>query len=271
MEPELFEVIAVRVGTRDTHRSDVYLNYRLYGQDDGPAVVDYFFWIVRNSERVIVVDTGFGPEAGARRGRQLLLHPAEALVRLEIPLESVADVVVTHGHYDHTGNLDLFPHARIHMAESEYNFWTSRIAENTQFSYYSEDAEIGQLRLAHQEERLRLFTGEASPWAGLRLVEVGGHTPGQAMAYVSTNDGVVLLASDAVHFYEELERDMPFTAISDLPTMYEVFEDLRGNQGTTYDALIPGHDRDVLTRFPPCDALPPGEAIIIGSFPQKDK
>lgn len=269
MDGELHVFIAVGVGTRDTHRSDVYLNYHLYGQDDGPAVVDYFFWIVRNNERVIIVDTGFGPEAGARRGRQLLLHPADALERLGIALESVEDVVVTHGHYDHIGNLDLFPHARIHMAESEYEFWTSRIAANTQFSYYWEDHEIDQLRLAQKEQRLRLFTGESSLGPGIRLVEVGGHTPGQAMAYVSTSDGVVLLASDAVHFYEDLESDMPFTAISDLPKMYEVFENFRRDAGKSYSVLIPGHDREVLTRFPPFDGLPAGEAITIGQLHQK--
>lgn len=269
MDIGLYEVIAVRVGTRDTHRSDVYLNYHLYGCDDGPAVVDYFFWILRNGERVVVVDTGFGPEAGARRGRQLLLHPADALDRLGIPLESVEDVVVTHGHYDHIGNLDLFPRATIHMAKSEYDFWTSKIAANTQFSYYSEDHEIDHLRRAQQEQRLRLYSGEASLGSGIKLVEVGGHTPGQAMAYVSTTEGVVLLASDAVHFYEELERDMPFTAISDLPRMYEVFENIRNDAGKTYSVLIPGHDRDVLTRFAPCNALPAGEAITIGQLHPK--
>ncbi|MGO4147589.1 N-acyl homoserine lactonase family protein [Paenarthrobacter sp. YAF11_1] len=264
MDTELYEVIAVRVGTRDTHRSDVYLNYHLYGERDGPAVVDYFFWILRNSKRTVIVDTGFGTEAGERRGRHLLLHPVEALERLGIHPGSVKDLVVTHGHYDHVGNVDLFPSATIHMAESEYEFWTSPVAGNTQFSYYSEDHEIDQLRRAGNERRLRLFTGETSVASGIRLVEVGGHTPGQAMVYVSTTEGVVLLASDAVHFYEELERDMPFTAISDLPRMYEVFENLRGGADKTYCVLIPGHDRDVLMRYPQCEDLPPGEAIVIG-------
>jgi glyoxylase-like metal-dependent hydrolase (beta-lactamase superfamily II) len=259
-----YEVVAVRVGTRDTHRSDVYLNYHLYGQDDGPAAVDYFFWILRNDERVLVVDTGFGPEAGAKRGRQLLLHPAEALERLGIEAGSVRDVIVTHGHYDHIGNLDLFPAATIHMARAEYDFWTSPTARHTQFSYYSEDREIELLRTAKGEGRLNLFEGETSPAPGLRLVEVGGHTPGQSMVYVPTRQATVLLASDAVHFYEELERDMPFIAISDLPDMYRVFETIRTGAGKTYDILIPGHDRDVLNRFPSCPSLPAGEAITIG-------
>ncbi|WP_156642267.1 hypothetical protein [Arthrobacter sp. B6] len=73
-----YRVVAVRVGTRTTERSDVYLNYRLYGEDHGPATVDYYFWAVEGPEGTIVVDTGFGEEAGRKRGRTLLLHPADA-------------------------------------------------------------------------------------------------------------------------------------------------------------------------------------------------
>ncbi len=270
MGPAEYEVVTVRVGTRNTHRSDVFLNYELYGQEDGDASVDYFFWIIRNSDRVVIVDTGFGQSAGASRGREMLLHPQEALTLLGIDAESVGDVIVTHAHYDHIGNLGLFPNARIHMAESEFDFWTSPVADNVQFSYYSEDSELDQLRAAQTEGRLNLFSGETSLSEGIRLVEVGGHTQGQTIVYVSTLEGVVLLASDSVHFYEELELNMPFTAVSDLPKMYEVFEDLRANSGKTYQVLIPGHDREVLERHPPCHNLPPGEAVVIGGQPRKD-
>jgi len=266
-----YRVVVVRVGTRATERSDVYLNYRLYGEDDGPATVDYYFWILQGPEGTLVVDTGFGEEAGRRRGRTLLLHPADALAHLGIDPNDVGDVIVTHGHYDHIGNLDLFPNARIHIAEAEYRFWTSPTAGHVQFSFYAEDGEIDQLRLAETQGRLKLFSGETSPAPGIRLVEVGGHTPGQAIVYVPTSEGDVLLASDAVHFYEELERDMPFTAISDLPAMYEAFSFIReeaSNHGLT---VVAGHDPDVLARFRPCQELPAGAGVAIGATHQDPK
>lgn len=260
-----YRVVAVRVGTRTTERSDVYLNYRLYSEDDGPATVDYFFWVVQGPDGTAVVDTGFSEDAGRKRARTLLLHPAEALNRLGIDPAAVADVIVTHGHYDHIGNLHLFPNARIHMSETEYRFWTSPTAGHLQFSFYSETTEIDQLRLAESQGRLKLFSGETAPLPNLRLVEVGGHTPGQAILYVPTSEGEVLLASDAVHFYEELDRNMPFTAASDLPAMYDAFafirEEIR-NRGVT---VFPGHDPDVLTRFGPCTELPAGAGIAIGT------
>ncbi|MFB6672093.1 N-acyl homoserine lactonase family protein [Streptomyces sp. NPDC056390] len=260
-------VLAVRVGTRETERSDVYLNYRLYGEVDGPATVDYYFWIIQGPDSTVVVDTGFSEQAGRKRGRTLLLHPSEALRQLGIDPDSVEDVIVTHGHYDHIGNLGLFPRARIHMTASEYAFWTSPTALHTQFSYYSEPDEIDVLRRAESEGRLLLFSGSLDLAPGIRVEEVGGHTPGQAVVRVSTEGAPVLLASDAVHFYEELERDMPFTAVSDLPAMYAAFEAIRNEASGNALTVVPGHDADVLTRFPQCPQLPEGRGVDITGHP----
>ncbi|WP_258803558.1 N-acyl homoserine lactonase family protein [Pseudarthrobacter sp. NS4] len=255
------------MGTRATKRSDVFLNYHLYGEPDGPAKVDYFFWILRNQHRTVIVDTGFSPRAGLKRDRELLLHPRQALMELSIEPDDVNDVILTHGHYDHIGNADLFPQATFHMAEAEYRFWNSPTAAHTQFSHYAEEVEIGYLRQRHHAGKLNLFRGQCSPAPGLEVVEVGGHTPGQAMVRLQTTAGPVILASDAVHFYEELERDMPFIAISSLPEMYDVFLHLRDQARAANAIIVPGHDPDVLHRFTPHESALGGNAVTIGDLP----
>jgi glyoxylase-like metal-dependent hydrolase (beta-lactamase superfamily II) len=258
-----WRVVAVRVGTRDTTRSDVYLNYRLYGEPDGRAVLDYFFWVVEHAGQVVVVDTGFDEAAARKRDRIFLLHPGDALRQLGVDPRAVADLVVTHAHYDHIGNVALFPNARIHMAASEYRFWTSASAAHTQFSFYAEDREINQLRACEEQGRLCLFKGRSEVAPGIWVEEVGGHTPGQTVVRIKTPTGEVLLTSDAVHFYEELERDMPFTAVSDLPAMYAAFESIRSDAQTRAVTVVPGHDPGVLRRFPACPDLPAGSAVVI--------
>ena len=99
----------VKYGTRTAMRHELFLNYGLYGEPDGSASMDYFFWIARNRLRTIVIDTGFSTEAGDIRGRTMLIHPREALAALGVDPRTAETVILTHAHYDHVGNNALFP------------------------------------------------------------------------------------------------------------------------------------------------------------------
>src|SRR6195256_5170392 len=68
--------------------------------------LDYFVWLIRGNGREILVDTGFNAEEAKGRGRKLTLNPVDALAGFGVKAESIRDVIVTHLHYDHAGNLD---------------------------------------------------------------------------------------------------------------------------------------------------------------------
>ncbi|MCY1137218.1 N-acyl homoserine lactonase family protein [Actinoplanes sp. Pm04-4] len=243
-----YQVTVVKYGTRETVRSDVYLNYHLYGEPDGPIGMDYFFWVLRNAERTIVVDTGFSATGGANRRRTTLIEPAVAFDALGVDRAAGPPVVVTHAHYDHIGNLDLFANSPLHIAAAEYDFWTGPYATRTLVHHSVEDDEIDHLRLASRQGRVRVFDASVELAPGVRVLRIGGHTPGQSVVSVDTTDGVVLLASDAVHYYEELDRNMPFTQVASLIDMYDGFERLKAMRA---DHLVAGHDPDTLARFTP--------------------
>lgn len=152
---ETYEVIAVRYGTRQTTRSAVYLNYSLYGEADAAIGMDYYFWIVRNARRTIVVDTGYGAVGAQHRNRTFLLDPAQALRELGVD-PATATVVLTHAHYDHVGNLALFPQAPLVLPRTEYAFWTGPLRERFLFHHTIEDGDIADLRRAHADERVQL-------------------------------------------------------------------------------------------------------------------
>ena len=251
------EVLAVKYGHRVTTRAESYLNFHLYGEPDAELDLDYYFWVIRDSGGVVLVDTGFAPEAGDRRRRAHYGTPAQALRRLGVAPDDVSAIVITHAHWDHTGNVRQFPHAQLVMTEAEYAFWTSSLAARAQFAAHCEPEEIALLRQARAEGRLTLFSGQHTVAQGIELTEVGGHTPGQLIASVTTSDGgTVVLASDALHFYEEVERDRPFAVLADLPGMYRAYDTLAQLAAQPRTHLVAGHDPLVSERFAPHPASP---------------
>ena len=256
-----WEVVVIRHGTRETRRSEVFLNYPFYGEEDGPFTLDYFFWVLRRGDEAIVVDTGYSAQGGTSRGRQILIDPLEALRRLGVEPASGVPVVVTHAHYDHIGNLPAFTASEVHISQAELAFWTSDIADRPLFSHFGDPDEVDELRRIEAEGRLRTFSGRTRIAEGVELIEVGGHTPGQAMVLVETSEGRVLIASDAAHFVEELERDMPFVSMADVPQSYRVLEQIRQTDAVH---VLTGHDAGTLDALEPLGEPLPGLAAVIG-------
>ena len=277
-----YEVIAVRYGTRQTTKSDVFLHYALYGEPDEPTQMDYFFWVLRGAGRTILVDCGFNERSGARRGRTMLCPPATALRRLGIEPADVSMLIVTHAHYDHVGNVGQFPAAQVIMSAAEYEFWTSPLGGRPLFATSAEADDIAALQRIRADGRLTLLAPAgacASPvtqgvadgvWvaAGVCVLEVGGHTPGQLVVLARMADGEAVLASDALHYYDEARLDRPFAHVADLPAMYRGFELLRALAAEPTRYLVAGHDPEVLRRFPPvataADRDVAGLAVRIG-------
>jgi glyoxylase-like metal-dependent hydrolase (beta-lactamase superfamily II) len=257
------EVLAVRYGTRPTRKSEVFLQFDSYGEPDADLQMDYFFWLVRGGGRTILIDCGFNERSGARRGRTMLCPPLTALQRLGVAPADVDMVIVSHAHYDHIGNLDAFPAAEVIISAREYDFWTGPLASRPLFAVSAEDDDVDSLRRARADGRLTTLDAGAQVAAGVEVLEVGGHTPGQLVVLVSTAACEVVLASDALHYYEEMAADRPFSIVADLPAMYAGFGLLRDLQAAGR-TVVAGHDPDVMLRFPPADNDLAGLAVRIG-------
>jgi glyoxylase-like metal-dependent hydrolase (beta-lactamase superfamily II) len=245
-----YEALAVRYGSRGgVTRNDYYLRFQTYGEPDRAMTMDYFFWVLRGPEETILVDTGWDPEVAAARGRELHISPAEAMERLGVRAETVSRVVLTHLHWDHTGNLDRFPDAELVVQERELEFWGSPMGRRLQFSAHAEQSDLDQVLEADRDGRVRRLGGDAELAPGLEARLVGGHSPGQTILLVETEAGPVVLASDAIHYYEEMERDWPCSLLVDVAETYAGYELLRELEAGGRK-IVAGHDPLVMERFP---------------------
>jgi glyoxylase-like metal-dependent hydrolase (beta-lactamase superfamily II) len=251
-----YEVLALRYGSH-TERTARH-NFIIADPHDAPMPLDYFVWAIRGGGRTIVVDTGFSQTLAAQRGRTVTASPDEVLRQAGIEAREVADVVVTHLHYDHAGNLGLFPKARFHIQDAEMAFCTGRCICHPYFRAAMEsDHVVDMVRLLY-DGRLAFHDGDEEIAPGISLHLIGGHAGGLQAVRVPTARGYVVLASDATHFWANIRTGMPFPLVVDMVKMLEGYRKLEALADGP-DHIIPGHDPLVRTRFP---AHPASEEIV---------
>ena len=106
-------------------------------------------------------------------------------------------LIVTHLHYDHIGNSDLFPNAVLHVQDKEVAFATGRHMRHAFFrDMYEVDDVAGFVREVYAG-RMVFHDGDAEVAPGVTVHLAPGHTPGVQFVHVRTRGGWLVLASDA--------------------------------------------------------------------------
>ncbi len=259
-----YEVYAVRYATRNGQRRDHFI-----GGDphDAPMPMDYFVWVAIGGGRTVVIDTGFTEDVSNKRGgRTYLRCPVQTLERLNVRADQVDDVILTHLHYDHAGNFDRFPAARFHLQESELSYATGRYMHYPRLSHSFEVEDVcGLVRLNYQQ-RVYFHNGQGQVAPGVSVHWAGGHTAGLQFVRIHTKRGWVVLASDVSHFYENFEKNRPFSSAFHVGQMLEGFDSLR-TQASSLAHIVPGHDPLVMKRYPAASSDLDGVAARLDDTP----
>jgi glyoxylase-like metal-dependent hydrolase (beta-lactamase superfamily II) len=204
-------------------------------------------WLIRGNGRNVLVDSGFyRPQFFKSWKVSDFVRPDQAVARAGVKPEEVTDVILTHAHWDHADGADLFPKARIWIQRDEYRYYTADAWQPGGKHGGIEPEDMAFLLRANTEGRLHLVDGEQEILPGIRVYLGGRHT--YASQYVGVS-GRIVLASDNMYLYENLEKHLPiaqtFDAASNLAAqdrMKTLVKDPR--------LIVPGHDPAVLTRFP---------------------
>jgi glyoxylase-like metal-dependent hydrolase (beta-lactamase superfamily II) len=97
---------------------------------------------------------------------------------------------------------------------------------------------------------VRFHNGDGAIAPAVSVHLIGGHTMGLQVVRVATRRGWVVLASDASHFYANMEDVRPFPIVYSVVDMVEGYRKLHALADSPAH-LIPGHDPLVFERYPP--------------------
>jgi glyoxylase-like metal-dependent hydrolase (beta-lactamase superfamily II) len=200
-------------------------------------------WLIKTDERVILIDTGLGDidEVSAMQHRYGVDFVASrspdqelvaGLAAQGVTPEDVDLVVLTHLHFDHVGNNELFTNATFVVQAAELPQATH--PPHFCMFYYPEYA----YKVEAVRDRLRVIDGDHELCEGVRLVHIGGHTPGCMVVMVDTEAGTVCLTSDVMYNYVNLELNWPMGSFWNLPELMAGYERIRAEA----DVIVPEHD-----------------------------
>lgn len=243
-----WEVYAVKYADRNARiRVDSFI---FDDNHDAPHAMDYFMWLLRRNDEVILVDTGYDADEAAARGRPIRLDPVAALAPFGIAPEDVTKIIVTHLHYDHAGGLHLFPNATLHLQAAEMAFATGPcMCHETLRLPFTADHVCEAIKRLYSG-KVTFYDGEAQVAEGVTVHCIGGHSRGLQCVRVFTKSGWMVLASDAAHFYENMFARKPFPIVVDLQNMLDGFDTMH-LLASGPALIIPGHDPLVREYFAP--------------------
>ena len=164
---------------------DDSLLYQILPTGETEAGINVF--LVNHGEfGYILFDAGIGADKGGR-----LL---ETLDSLDITPDEIADIFITHLHFDHVGGLfnsdgtAAFPSATLHIPQPEYDVW---------FSGKMGDTKVVEMIARCYEGRISCFTpGDTiDSVAGIITLPAYGHTTGHTIYKIED----VLIAGDIMH------------------------------------------------------------------------
>ncbi|MGH8219218.1 MAG: N-acyl homoserine lactonase family protein [Steroidobacteraceae bacterium] len=243
--PAPFEVYAIRYATVERRGAENFI-----GGDphESASRMDYFVWLARRGAETYLIDTGFNEAAARRRKREFLRSPLAGLAALGVSGSAVTEVILTHLHYDHVGNFDLFPEARFHLQDRELAYATGRHMGTKFFSAAYEVDEVTAMVRNVYDGRVRFHAGDTELAPGLSVHLIGGHTQGLQVVRLWTRVGWLVLASDASHYTANRELASPFPVVADVTAMVEGWRRLE-ELASAPRFIVPGHDPAVMRQY----------------------
>jgi N-acyl homoserine lactone hydrolase len=211
--------------------------------------IPYFRYLIEHPRGWLIFDTGVNTalvrDPVARVGAdaseyQVELAPGQDVSSQLAPLDlhevDVADVVLSHLHFDHAGGLESFKHAKVHLQEEEMAF-ARRPPEYQRTAYISADFE--------GEYDWNLLTGDHDLLGdgSVMCFRTPGHTPGHQSLLVRLAEASIILVGDAAYDRKKMEQRRLPGFLWNPDKLLESWDRLQEMQQLHGATLLFSHDR----------------------------
>ncbi len=211
-------------------------------------------FLIRRGDEWLLWDTGISQSLFDELGGKVMAHGIRGVVarplshqlaELELTPSNVSKVILSHAHFDHAGNCNLFAKSRFIVQSAELD---AMFGPNfAHFGYIPELYEsLRSADVQRVDGDLDLY-GDRS----IRLISTPGHTPGHMSLLLRLREtGPIILAADVAHYAFNLEQhivpDMNSSKEESLRSM-EKIQRIADEEGAK---IWLNHDIDQSATFP---------------------
>ena len=156
--------------------------------------------------------------------------------------EEITTIVLSHMHFDHTGNLKLFKNAKVYAPKADVEFAKAAFAagdKTAAFGYHKADLAL-PINYTLVDKDFELFPG-------IEVVSLPGHAPGVLGLVVHLEkEGTLIFPMDAVYAKEIYGPPAKASGLVFNRTQYFAsIEKVRALAEKYRAKVIPAHDKDV--------------------------
>lgn len=177
--------------------------------------------LIRLPQGVMLVDTG---------GYIARLGLLKALRDRGLKPADVKYVFLTHLHFDHSHNIDLFPNATFFVSRAEWDYSLNPHPEDILMPWCIHE----QLH----KGSLQIIDGEGLLFPGLTYFPTPGHTPGcTSLQFVAPDGARIIIAGDAIKYAKEAIMARCDNAFDTIETGTRSIQRILQSA----DRIVPGH------------------------------
>jgi glyoxylase-like metal-dependent hydrolase (beta-lactamase superfamily II) len=242
-----YEVYAIRYATIP----DFAVSGLVAGADPARKMdIAMMVWLLRGNGKNILVDSGFYREQFFKQWHVTeFVKPSDAVKRVGLQPEDITGVVITHMHWDHADGMDLFPNARVWVQKEELEYYAGAAWQSRRTHGGIDPDDVMAAVKLNLQGKMGLVNGDAQEVEpGVTCYTGGKHTYASQYVGVNTAAGTVVLASDNLYLYENLEKHVPIAATLDAASNLRA-QDRMKQLAADVKLIVPGHDPAVMTRF----------------------
>jgi glyoxylase-like metal-dependent hydrolase (beta-lactamase superfamily II) len=208
-------------------------------------------WLVKGGGHNLLVDAGFYREQFFKQwpGIADYVKPSEAIARVGLKPDDITDVVISHMHWDHADGLDLFPKAKIWLQKDELEYYAGSAWQSRRTHGGIDPDDVLAAVKLNLAGRVGLVNGDSQEiLPGIICYTGGKHTYASQYVGVNTAAGTVVIASDNMYLFENMEKRAASASLDNESNLRA--QDRMKQLAANPKLVIPGHDPAVMTSFP---------------------